>query len=265
MSMSYLMAGQMSELERLRLQSRVWEPAGHALLQQIDGGFRRVLDVGCGAMGWLRVLAGRIEPNGTVVGTDIDETMLEAAGAFVREQHLAQVTLQKDDLFASQMAPASFDLTHARFQIAPLGRADEQLAVYLRLTKPGGLVVLEDPDSGSWHFNPPAAATEKLIDLILEAFKRAGGNVDAGRDLPRLLRSRGLTPELRAEVYALPPGHPYLRLPLQFAKSLEPRLLKLVSADELSSLRTAAEEELGDSTRWGTTFTLIQAWARLPA
>ena len=264
--MSYLMAGQMSELERLRLQSRVWEPAGHALLQQIDAhGVRRALDVGCGAMGWLRVLAGRIEPAGTVVGTDIDDKMLEAADAFVQEQQLTQVKLEKDDLFSSQLAPASFDLTHARFQIAPLGWADEQLNTYIRLTKPGGLVVLEDPDTGSWHFNPPAAAAERLIHLILEAFKTAGGNFDAGRELPRLLRSRGLEPELRAEVYALPPGHPYQRLPLQFAKSLEPRLLTLVGADELNSLRTAAEDELSDAARWGTTFTLIQAWARLPA
>jgi ubiquinone/menaquinone biosynthesis C-methylase UbiE len=216
-------------------------------------------------MGWLRVLAERIESAGTIVGTDIDEKLLEAAGAFVQEQQLKQVKLEKDDLFSSRLAPASFDLTHARFQLAPLGRADEQLTTYLRLTKPGGLVVLEDPDAGSWHFNPPAPAAERLIALILEAFKTAGGNFDAGRELPRLLRSRGLEPEVRAEVYALPPGHPYLRLPLQFAKSLEPRLLKVVSADELSSLRTAAENELGDSARWGTTFTLIQTWARLRA
>ncbi len=137
--MSYLMAGQMSELERLRLQSRVWEPAGQALLQQVDArGVRRALDVGCGAMGWLRVLAERIEPAGTIVGTDIDDKMLEAAGAFVQEQQLKQVKLEKDDLFSSRLAPASFDLTHARFQIAPLGRGDEQLTTYIRLTKPGG-------------------------------------------------------------------------------------------------------------------------------
>jgi SAM-dependent methyltransferase len=264
--MSYLMAGQMSELERLRVQSRVWEPAGQALLQQVGArGVHRALDVGCGAMGWLRVLAERIEPDGTIIGTDIDDKMLEAAGAFVQEQELKQVRLEKDDLFSSRLALASFDLTHARFQIAPLGRGDEQLTTYIRLTKPGGLVVLEDPDTGSWHFNPPAAAAERLIQLIREAFKTAGGNVDAGRELAGLLRSHGLEPGLRAEVYALPPGHPYLRLPLQFAKSLEPRLLKLVSADELNSLRTTAEEELSDPARWGTTFTLIQAWARLPA
>jgi SAM-dependent methyltransferase len=264
--MSYLMAGQMSELERLRLQSRVWEPAGQALLHQVGArGVHRALDVGCGAMGWLRVLAERIDPSGAVVGTDIDDKLLEAAAAFVQEQQLKQVKLEKDDLFSSRLAPASFDFTHARFQIAPLGRGDEQLTTYLRVTKPGGLTVLEDPDTGSWRFNPPAAAAERLIALILNAFKAAGGNFDAGRELPTLLRSRGLEPQLRAEVYALPPGHPYLRLPLQFAKSLEPRLLKLVGADELNSLGTAEEDELSDSARWGTTFTLIQAWARLPA
>jgi len=146
---SYLMAGQMSELERLRLQSRVWEPAGQALLQQLDAsGVRRALDIGCGAMGWLRVLAKWIGPAGTIVGTDIDAKMLEAADAFVQEQQLKQVKLEKDDLFSSRLEPASFDLTHARFQIAPLGRGDEQLVAYLRLTKAGGLIVLEDPDTG---------------------------------------------------------------------------------------------------------------------
>ena len=108
------------------------------------------------------------------------------------EQRLERVVLEKDDLFSSRLAPASFDLTHARFQIAPLGRAEEQLTAYI----------------GSWHFNPRAAA-ERLIELILEAFKAAGGNFGAGRELRALLRSRGLEPQLRAEVYALPPGHPY--------------------------------------------------------
>jgi hypothetical protein len=66
---------------------------------------------------------------------------------------------------------------------------------------------------------------------------------------------------VRAEVYALPPGHPYLRLPLQFSASLEPRLLRLVAREELEELRRRAEAEIAQPGRWGTTFTLIQAWA----
>ena len=62
---------------------------------------------------------------------------------------------------------------------------------------------------------------------------------------------------------ALKPGHPYLRLPLQFSVALERPLLQIVSADELASLRRDAEAELADPVRWGTTFTLIQSWGKV--
>ena len=51
----YLLAGQASEVERLQLQSRVWEPAGRALLSQLGSGDGlSALDVGCGCFGWSR-------------------------------------------------------------------------------------------------------------------------------------------------------------------------------------------------------------------
>ena len=60
---NYLLANQPSELERLQLQSRVWEPAGRQLLSRVDGGSGgRVLDIGCGALGWLRILSELAEP-----------------------------------------------------------------------------------------------------------------------------------------------------------------------------------------------------------
>ena len=65
---------------------------------------------------------------------------------------------------------------------------------------------------------------------------------------------------MRAEVLALPPGHPYLRLPLQFATALKARLVTFVDAGELERLRQEAESELHDPGRWGTTFTLLQSW-----
>jgi hypothetical protein len=36
-----------------------------------------------------------------------------------------------------------------------------------------------------------------------------------------------------------------------------------VSAGELASLRRAAEAELADPARWGTTFTLVQSWGKV--
>jgi SAM-dependent methyltransferase len=265
-SPGYLLAGQASELERLQVQSRVWEPSGRRLLAEIgDGSGTRALDVGCGVLGWLRVLSAWVGPNGEVTGTDIDEAMLATADRFVTEEGLRNVGLVKDDLFASELEPGSFDLVHARYEITPLGRGHEQMETYVRLARPGGTIVLEDPDTSTWHFNPPAPALERLIAVIVEAFRLSGGNWDSGREHLHLLRDFGIEGNVRAEVAALPPGHPYLRLPLQFATALEERLLSLVTADELEGLRDEGEAELREPDRWGTTFTLLQCWGRCPA
>jgi SAM-dependent methyltransferase len=261
----YLLAGQVSELERLQLQSRVWEPSGRRMLEEIGNGRgSRVLDLGCGVLGWLRILSEWVGPDGEVTGTDVDGAMLGAADRFVTAEGLRNVGLVKDDLFASELEPSSFDLVHSRYEITPLGRAHDQMETYLRLARPGGIIVLEDPDTGTWHFNPPAPALERLIELIVESFRRSGGDWEAGRGHLHLLREFGIEGSVRAEVVALPPEHPYLRLPLQFATSLEERLLSLVSADQLATLREQGEAELQEPGRWGTTFTLVQCWGRSP-
>jgi SAM-dependent methyltransferase len=259
------MADQKSELGRLQLQSRVWEPAGERLLDEIgDGVGRRALDVGCGALGWLRALSAWVGPSGTVVGTDISADLLAAAEAMRQVEGHGNVTLREDDLFASALPTRSFDLVHARFQLAPLGRFEEQIEAYRRLIAPGGLLVLEDPDTASWRYTPDSPAANRLIALILESFVVAGGDFDAGRIEFDLLAAAGLEPQLRADIVALPPAHPYLRLPLQFATSLRTRLLGLLTETELDALLAEFESDLTGGHRRGLTFTLVQTWATVP-
>jgi len=261
-SSTYLLAGQVSELDRLKLQSRVWEPSGRRLLEQFgDGRGARAVDIGCGAMGWLRLLSEWVGPDGEVVGTDIDEAMLAAAKKLVAEEGLGNVVLIRDDLFESQLEPSSFDLVHSRFEISPLARGDEQMATYCRLARPGGIVALEDWDKASWHCNPPAPALDQLIGLIDQAFARVF-ELDGGRTHVDLFGGAGIEPHLNAEVLALPQGHPYLRLPIQMTTSLAPRLQEFISVEELARLQQGAEKELAELGRWGTTFTLIQSWGR---
>ena len=112
-------------------------------------------------------------------------------------------------------------------------------------------------------FQPPCPGGRATIRLLSEIFAALGG--EAGRGLPALLREIGIAePDIDAHVIALKPGHPYLRLPLQFSVALEARLLETLGEDELASLRQEAEVELAEPGRWGTTFTLIQSWGRRP-
>ena len=262
--MSYSMFGQQSELDRLQLQSRVWEPAGERLLAEIgDGAGLRACEIGCGAMGWLGILSRWVGENGSVLGTDIDDRMIAAAESFISEDTLTNVKICTDDLFASSLPEQSFDLVHLRFQLAPIGRATEQVAIAHSFVRRGGWLVLEDPDASSWRENPIAPSAERLRRLVLEAFVRSGGDFDSGRRMPEYLRGVGIEPDMRAEIVALPPGHPYLLLPVQFATSLRPKLLGLVDEIELDRLLASARAELGEGRRWGTTFTLIQAWGRV--
>ena len=124
----YLLAGQASELDRLQLQSRIWEPSGRRVLEEIgEGRGARALDVGCGVLGWLRILSEWVGPDGEVTGTDVEEAMLSAADRFLTGERLRNVGLVKDDLFATELEPHAFDLVHARYEITPLGRAHEQM------------------------------------------------------------------------------------------------------------------------------------------
>ena len=263
---SHALADQPTELDRLQVQSRVWEPAGRRVLDDVgDGSGARALDVGCGAMGWLRLLSEWVGPRGAVTGTDVDPKMLSAADALIASEGLGNVALVEDDLFASDLEPGSFDLVHARFQLGPLARGDEQMASYLRLVRPGGTIVLEDVDPGSWRFLPPAPATqERLIPLLRQAFDTVG-DAQPAVTMRRLFGDAGIEPTIRAEVQALEPGHPYLRLPLQFATALDGVLRTLVDPDELAATLEDAEAELDDPGRWGLTFTLVQIWGRRPA
>jgi SAM-dependent methyltransferase len=258
------------DVERLRLQSQVWEAAGRALLGELPRGLR-ALDVGCGALGWLRILAEWVLPGGEVVGTESDPRLLATAQALLAPapggepagNGLEHVRLVNDDPFAREQPLAAFDLVHARFQICTFGRGPDLVQRYRRLLRPGGVLVLEDPDAETWSFAPRAPALDRVVAAVLRAFGELGGDFGAGERNAPLLAAAGLPPTVCRHVLRVPAHHPFLRLPLQFATALRPRLLGFLDEGELAALLREAERELAAGVT-GTSFTLVQSWGRTP-
>lgn len=249
----------------MHLQAAQWEPAGEQLLAAIgDGTGLRALDVGCGPLGWLRVLSRWVGPEGSVVGSEVTETTADPARQTVRAEVLPNVEIVVDDVFATSLPDHSFDLVHARFVLGPLGRVDEQLATYRRLVKPGGWLVLEEPDMGAWRYNPGAPANERLSDLMIQAYRRMGRDVTIGRRIRTLLREFSDAPMIRANILALPPGHVYRTWPLMGAAAIADVLAEQLGAAEVDRLIELAHEELGDPELWCTSFALVQGAARMP-
>jgi ubiquinone/menaquinone biosynthesis C-methylase UbiE len=253
------------ERGRLRLQSEVLEALSDralARLGSLEG--RRAVDVACGAMGLLRALSQRVGPSGSVVGTDVNETMLSHANDFIREQGLTNVSVVRDDVLASELPAASFDVVHSRFVLAPLGRDDQILDQLERLVAPDGWLLLEEPVSPSWRVWPSGEAHDALVEVVARAYERHMGGVDAGARLLSAARRRGWRDVgLDAEVLAMPPGHPYLRMPVLMATALRSVVLRDTDAAELDRRIAAAEALYARPETHGVTFTLVQLRARV--
>lgn len=266
---SYLLSDSASELERLRLQAKVWEPSAEAMLDQIGvkPGWDCV-DLGCGAMGILGPLSRRVGPAGKVVGVEVDAKQLAAARAHVVGQGLENVEVLERDAYGATLPRESFDFTHVRFLFAPVGRDAELLTELLGLTKPGGTIAVQEPDSSAWGYYPASPQWEQLKEAILAAFRSGGGDFDAGRRTYSMLRGVGLEDvQLRAAVVALPGQHPYKRVPVQFAASLRRRVLEagILKEPELDELVQDCERLAADPDTVMTSFVVTQVWGRKPA
>ena len=123
MPSDYLLASGDAEMQRLRLQAQVWEPAAIDFLATLDiQPGSKALDLGCGAMGIMRPLSRSVGDTGAVVGLDSDATQLAAARSFVEEAKLTNVSIIEGNAFDTGLPAGHFDLVHVRFLFAPVGR-----------------------------------------------------------------------------------------------------------------------------------------------
>src|SRR3954451_24388649 len=134
MRSDYLLSSDNAEMQRLRLQARVWESAAVDFFSTLDirPGWT-ALDLGCGAMGVLRPLSQSVGETGRVVGIDSDATQLAGARSFVAEAGLRNVSIDEGNAFDTGLPAGHFDLVHARFLFAPVGRDAELLNEMLRI------------------------------------------------------------------------------------------------------------------------------------
>jgi SAM-dependent methyltransferase len=265
---NYLLSGGAAELDRLRLQARVWEPEAETMLDQIGvGSGWRCIDLGCGGIGILEPLSRRVAASGHVVGVDIDPLQLAMARALIAETELSNVEILERDGYNTGLPREAFDLVHARFVFAPAGRDQALLREMLALARPGGVVAIQEPDASSWNCFPPNAAWDRLKSAILAAFAQGGGDFNAGQRTYGMLRKAGLEDvRTRAAVLALHDRHPYLRLPIQFARSLRQRILEgdLLREADLDNAIAEYERVAADPDTFGLSFVVTQVWGRKP-
>jgi SAM-dependent methyltransferase len=121
-----------------------------------------VIDIGCGVLGILPQLRSRAGNDGRVVGLDIEPPLVAVADQLSARHGLAAETVRADA--ASTGLPSGcFDLVHERMLLLNVTSPHDVVAEMARLARPGGTVVLQEPDSAAWAIDPPHPAWDLLL------------------------------------------------------------------------------------------------------
>ncbi len=178
------------ELTRLQAIEREFDPASCRRLYAtgLATGWR-CLEVGPGAGSLMQWMGERVGPSGHVVALDLSTKFLTA-------QRPAHIEVQQGDIRTASLPQGSFDLVHARYVLIHLPDYEIALSRMLAALKPGGWIVLEEPDfsasRGIVGTAAQLAAMQHINQAIHRMYESRGMDYALGLTLLPLLQERGL-------------------------------------------------------------------------
>ena len=263
-TVAYTLGAEEPERNRLIVQAEVWAPMADWLLDQIDlAASARVIDVACGPLGIMHLLAQRVGPSGEVFGLDREPRMIAMAREVAAERGLA-LNLVEGDAAAAPLPEGTFDLVHARTLLINIINPEEIILGMKRLARPGGTVAVQEPDTTYWVCDPPHPAWDRLIAAYQTAYRLQGRDFAIGRRLGRLLNDAALeNVNTHAHVFLTRAGDVYQKLLIGVADAARPIIAEtgLYDATTIDNLFEALDAHL-DKPETTTAFAMWQAWGR---
>lgn len=148
-----------------------------------------LLDVGCGTGEDAVALAERVGSGGEVIGVDYSAALIEEACTRVASRDLS-LTFQVGDAHHLAFNDNRFDGCRSDRLFMHLERPQQALAEMIRVTRPGGRILVREPD---WETLTIDHRDIKLTHQILTVhFTKAIRHRAIGRELYRLFRQAGL-------------------------------------------------------------------------
>jgi 2-polyprenyl-3-methyl-5-hydroxy-6-metoxy-1,4-benzoquinol methylase len=178
------------ELERLQTIEQVFDPASHRRIRStgITNNWR-CLEVGAGAGSITQWMASVVGEQGKVVAVDLDTR-------FVENIQLSNVEVLQADIRSLAFERHSFDLVHVRFVLIHLPDFEVALSRMLELLKPGGWIVIEEPDFSAARAIAGEETAYQSMNRVNQAISRmfANRNMDhaLGIKLPAIVQQLGL-------------------------------------------------------------------------
>jgi len=212
------------ELARLKLIERYHDPRTRQrlLATGIQAGWN-CLEIGPGAGSIMRWLSRTVGPTGAVVAVDINPR-------FVHRTRTKNIQVVQGDIATTPLPATTFHLIHARFVCIHSPHSPKILTRLVNALRPGGWLVLEEPDFSAARVAAGSKATgqsvERVNRAIMRMFENAGLNPAFGLNLPARIQKLGLVQlAVDHEVPLTQGGSPLARIMKASAKQLTPQYL----------------------------------------
>lgn len=145
------------------------------------------LEAGGGSGSVARWMAERVQPDGSVLVTDINAQFLEQISG-------DNISTRVHDIGVDELEPNSFDLIHTRLVLVHVPQREAAIRRMATALKPGGWLVLEEFDVQSMPPNPVRFGEHylKILQALRHALLRNGVDHEFGRRLQGVMRQSGL-------------------------------------------------------------------------
>jgi len=237
--------------------SRLLDPMHRRYIEEL-GAVRagaRTLEVGCGNGSVSAWLAGQVAPGGQALAMDLDLSLVgaDAPGLAYRQ----------GDILAGPVQPGDFDLVTARAVLHHVGDAATAVANLVASIRPGGAILLIEPD-----FLPVSVAEPADIRAFWDGWLAWSREQDIdyfiGRKLPGMLAGLGLAGvTATAETALYQGGSPWAEFWRETVSELRDRLRASGHMD--GQLIDAFLAQCQDPSWWTQTIAFTAVAAHSPA
>ncbi len=163
---------------------------------------QRVLDAACGVGDLTRLLGLLVAPDGEAVGVDFSTTMVAEARRRVEQSDLP-VRFEQGDIMALDFPDHSFDRVRAEQVLQHIPHPETALAELTRVTRPGGMVAVMEPDWDTLVIDADNLAMSRAFTVYNSTVVVPNGSI--GRRLPAMFRDAGLVDVDCTATVLLPP------------------------------------------------------------
>jgi len=246
------------ELERLKCIEAAFDPISIQFLNQaqIQKG-AHCLEIGPGAGSIFTWLGKQVGPEGRVVGIDKNT------------KHLAHITALPYEVMQGNFVETDFgspfDLVHCRYVLIHNPEEAELIPKIKSIVKPGGAIVLEEPDfTCAMRLNDPADCSQGRVNTaICRMFTDLGLNPAYGLSLPQKLQQNGFEiADMLCKLHLCPGNTPVAKVMGKSTEALADTYIATGEAEAADIKQYIANTE--DPQYWSVYYSTTSVLAKRP-